>query len=74
MMSMRYEPRLKENGDVEIWRTIPESEWPEELIATFHEYGKGYKGIALVNAQAFCDEQNKREELLHEVVSKMHDI
>lgn len=73
-MTMHYEPRQKENGDVEVWRRILESEWPEELVATFHDYGKGTRkgAVALLNASQFCDEQNLRERALREVVEALH--
>lgn len=79
---MIYEARPKDNGDYEVWRSIPGSKAPEELVATFHNYVRhlmlpsvvAHVNVAKINAEYFCEEQNEREKLLHVVVERLHSI
>lgn len=73
---MKYETRDREDGECEVWRSIPGSDFPAQHIATFHNYPPdsividASIRIAKINANHFVEEQNHREKLLKEVMDK----
>lgn len=73
---MKYETRDRDDGECEVWRSIPGSKAPAQHIVTFHNYPPDSMvidssiRIAKINAEHFVEEQNRREELLEEFIQE----